>query len=726
MPRIPIVLAFVRWSRQHLWQTLVLAAGAGIVGFGGLATLAVFLMAMPGPSPSGEGSPAKLTLSAAYPGASAEEVERQVTIPLEVAVAGLPGLKRTSSRSYGGLAALDLEFVPGVALPKARQAAIERLEALKLPLGVNPLLGSTWTSERVVLRYTLHSPTNVLGQPIYSANDLRALEDWVLEREWRRLAGVMDAASSGGTIKRIEIQPDPERLRRFGITLRQLENAVVNSNGGGDFLIQGQVGKAVRVHGLIGDGFDPVNKARMMKTPQEAAAYLRAQEQTRLREIRAIVITSINKVPVKIDDVAQGGPLRQGALSTAGVIVSYQPRTSRVSRVQSRGATKAPSGASGKGAAWLVNKDAVCGFVLARPEADAAAITRDMLAKIKEWNKDATLLLPGVRIEPFPMSARETGTEFTMRATFPDQASLATMTPILQRVSEVVRGHAQVADVLTVAGQAEPGLDIVGSATADVFVALHPHATSAQQPKEKGPRSQAELEDALLLELERSFPGISWRLSHGVIAQAPFVLEKGEGLVKIFGPDLEHLEELAGKLRQKLRKIEGVSSVSLLTRGRKAQLEFVVNKEKCAHWGLTVADVNAVINAALGKQLGQMVEGEKMFDITVRWPQPFRLTDNKLLDIPVDVIQGAQVPQQLGPRLRLRDLVSPIDKNGRPDSKGTFERPHGHCIYREDGKRFVALVFRIRGREGAAVLTEARTRTAGLVSPPYRAEWQIK
>src|SRR5262249_16156204 len=132
-----------------------------------------------------------------------------------------------------------------------------------------------------IYRYTLKGPKDFFGHDLYTLNDLKALQDWLIEREFRRVPGVIDVTSSGGTVKRYEIQPDPELMRKYGITLAQLQNALQSSNAnvGGDFLIQGPTVKMVRCLGVIGGGADPMEEAFAMKSPREAARYLREQEQ---------------------------------------------------------------------------------------------------------------------------------------------------------------------------------------------------------------------------------------------------------------------------------------------------------------------------------------------------------------------------------------------------------------------------------------------------------------
>src|SRR5262249_53707723 len=138
----------------------------------------------------------------------------------------------------------------------------------------------------------------------------------------------------GGTVKRYEIQLDANRLKRFGLTLQQVQSQIAASNGnvGGDYLVQGHTVQVMRSLGLLGNGKDPMDQALAMKTPGEAAAFLRDEEGQRIREVRQIVIASVNNVPIRIDDIVQGGPLPyDGAPSRQGVVVAYQTRLGKVS-----------------------------------------------------------------------------------------------------------------------------------------------------------------------------------------------------------------------------------------------------------------------------------------------------------------------------------------------------------------------------------------------------------
>ena len=241
-------------------------------------------------------------------------MERQVTIPLEVTLAGMPGLESMHSKTVFGLSDIKILFNYGVEYKEARQETINRLQSTPpLPSGVTPQI-SPESPTGEIFRYVLRAPKDAAGRNIYTLNDLKALQDWVLEREFRAVPRVVDVTSWGGTVRRYEVQPDPDRMRRYGITLAQLQNALSSSNAtvGGDYVNQGDVALTVRSVGLFGGGEDPVRKVLGMTDPVKAARILRSEEERRIRDIRALVITSVNNQPVRVEDVVEGGRLAPG------------------------------------------------------------------------------------------------------------------------------------------------------------------------------------------------------------------------------------------------------------------------------------------------------------------------------------------------------------------------------------------------------------------------------
>ena len=211
----------------------------------------------------------------------------------------------------------------------AKQEVLNRLATAQLPPGVMPQI-SPETPTGEIYRYTLTNPKDAAGRPIYNLNDLKALEDWTLERQFRQVKRIGDVASFGGTVKRYEIQPDPDLMARYGISITQLQNAIsgCNANVGGDYLRLGPAAQVVRSLGLLGGGQDPVQEAIAKNDPLAARDVLRREEERRVRELRSIGIASNNNVAVRVGDVVEGGRVPDGyPVGDRGVIVGHQTRS---------------------------------------------------------------------------------------------------------------------------------------------------------------------------------------------------------------------------------------------------------------------------------------------------------------------------------------------------------------------------------------------------------------
>src|SRR6476660_7424520 len=167
-----MIFGLVRWAVHNRLVVCLLAIA--LVAVGSYALLNINIEAYPDPAP------AIVEVIAQFPGASAEEVERQVTIPLEVTLAGMPGLKYTRSKSLFGLAHLRNQFDYGIDFDKARQEVINRLQFTQpLPPGVTPQI-SPETPTGEIYRYTLNCPKDASGKDLYTLSDLKALQDWAL------------------------------------------------------------------------------------------------------------------------------------------------------------------------------------------------------------------------------------------------------------------------------------------------------------------------------------------------------------------------------------------------------------------------------------------------------------------------------------------------------------------------------------------------------------------
>ncbi len=191
-------------------------------------------------------SDTQVNVIALYPGRAPEEVEKQVTIPLEVALNGLPHQVRLFSHTQFGLSFIMLTFDEKVTDYFARQQVLERLLTADLPQGVVPQLGPLSTAIGEIFRYRLR------GDHLDS-RELRTLEDWVVERQLRMVPGVADIVSLGGLIKTYEVNPNLARMKSVGVTLQQLYTALGrgNANVGGSKVEQGSQQYFIRGIGLL-------------------------------------------------------------------------------------------------------------------------------------------------------------------------------------------------------------------------------------------------------------------------------------------------------------------------------------------------------------------------------------------------------------------------------------------------------------------------------------------
>ncbi len=219
-----------------------------------------------------------------WPGHSAEEVERLITIPLENELNGIGNVTFLRSDTLFGLSNIRVLFADGTDHYWARQQALERITQAEVPADAKPQLGPMSSVIGELYRYTLESKT-------VSLIELKALQDWVLEREFRKVPGVADVVSWGGGTKQYEITADPARLRAYNVTLKQVFDAVSNnnSNAGGGYIAQGDYRVTVRGIGLL-------------QSP---------------RDIENVVVTAQKGTPVRVRDIATlgiGHAIRLGVL----------------------------------------------------------------------------------------------------------------------------------------------------------------------------------------------------------------------------------------------------------------------------------------------------------------------------------------------------------------------------------------------------------------------------
>ena len=188
----------------------------------------------------------QVTVIALYPGRAAEEVEKQVTLQIEVALSGLPHAVRIFSHTQFGLSFTVITYDDDAEIHTSRQQVAERLRGLPLPDGVEIRMAPIATPVGEIMRYRLRGDGR-------STTDLRTLQDWTVERSLRQVPGVADVVSMGGFIKQYELRPDTEKLRAHRLTYQNLQEALArgNSNAGGSYVAQGTQQYAIRGIGLL-------------------------------------------------------------------------------------------------------------------------------------------------------------------------------------------------------------------------------------------------------------------------------------------------------------------------------------------------------------------------------------------------------------------------------------------------------------------------------------------
>src|ERR1700726_116803 len=216
-------------------------------------------------------APPQVEIITQWPDHAAEEVERLVTLPLELQMNGVPHMMVMRSISLYGLSDVILTFEESTDSYFARQIVFERLAQATLPTGVTPTLAPLFSPSGLVYRYVLESPDR-------SPQELKTIEDWVIERSYRSVHGVADDSGFGGTVMQYQVLLDPARLYGYHITVRQViqQLSVNNANTGGGFYSQGGQFYYVRGLGLIKD----------------------------VQDIGSVIIGSQNGVPVRVRDVS--------------------------------------------------------------------------------------------------------------------------------------------------------------------------------------------------------------------------------------------------------------------------------------------------------------------------------------------------------------------------------------------------------------------------------------
>jgi len=279
-----------------------------------------------------------------WPGISAEQIEQQVTIPLEIVMNGIPHVSHLRSFSLFGLSDIKLIFDDEEENAWNRERVLERLSQVTLPPGVVAQMGTDWSPVGQIYFFTLRS-TN----PSFDVMELKSIEDWTVEKNFKAVPDVVDVASFGGPTREYQVRVDPNKLIAYGLSLSQVEQQLTsnNANAGGSFIEGGLQQINVREVGLVGN----------------------------VRDIENTVIVTKSGTPLRVKDIAvisQGPKIRLGQFARA-----IHHEDGRI----------------------IDNDDVVSGIVLLRKGANADEALAGIHEKVKELNDH--ILPPGVKVVPF-------------------------------------------------------------------------------------------------------------------------------------------------------------------------------------------------------------------------------------------------------------------------------------------------------------------------------------
>jgi cobalt-zinc-cadmium resistance protein CzcA len=279
-----------------------------------------------------------------WPGHSAEDIEKQITVPTEIQMAGIPDLKNVRSFSLAGISSLMMNFNDDSDNSWNRERVLERLGMVTLPAGLIPQLQTDWSPVGQIYWYTIESKS-----PLIDVMEQKSIEDWILWKQFKNVPGIVDVASFGGQTKEYQIRLDPEKLIAYGLSIGQIEQQLANNNtnAGGSFITAGAQQINVQAQGLYEN----------------------------VQQIEDTVVKTQAGTALRIKDIAvvdQGPKIRLGQISK-----TYRDENGKL----------------------IDNPDVVEGAVLLQKGANADPALKGVEAKVKELNDQ--ILPKGVKVVPF-------------------------------------------------------------------------------------------------------------------------------------------------------------------------------------------------------------------------------------------------------------------------------------------------------------------------------------
>ncbi len=290
-----------------------------------------------------------------WPGHSAEDIEKQVTVPCEIQMAGIPHMANLRSFTLAGISSIMMNFDDESDNNWNRERVVERIGMITLPVGLVPQLQTDWSPAGQIYWYTIES-----ANPEIDVMEQKSIADWVLTKQYKNVPHIVDQATFGGLTKEYQIRLDPDKLVSYGLSISQVEQQLAsnNTNAGGSFIQTGPQQINVQAQGLF----------------------------TSVQDIENTVVTSVNGAPIRIKDIAvvdQGPKIRLGQISKA-----FKPFT-----VDEKGNTHYED------TKVIDEPDVVEGTLLLQKGDDADPALKGVEAKTEQLNNE--ILPKGVKVVPF-------------------------------------------------------------------------------------------------------------------------------------------------------------------------------------------------------------------------------------------------------------------------------------------------------------------------------------
>ncbi|HMF63848.1 MAG TPA: CusA/CzcA family heavy metal efflux RND transporter [Edaphobacter sp.] len=281
-----------------------------------------------------------------------------------------------------------------------------------------------------------------------------------------------------------------------------------------------------------------------------------------------------------------------------------------------------------------------------------------------------------------------------IRATLPQDISFDTSAKIANQLRAVIAESPEVVQTVSQMGRPDDGTDVSTFNNVEVSVTLKP------QDEWRPGLTKPELIDEMNKRLTR-FPGIELNFSQNIQDNVEEAMSgvKGENSLKLFGDDFDTLTTLANKIEQTMKSVPGVADVGVFKVGGQPSLIIQIDRGKAARYGILAADINAAVQAAIGgAPVTQVIQGDRRFDLTVRYPEANRSSPDAIRAILVPTADGSRIPLGQVAEVAIRE--------------GSF------MIYREGGRRYIPIKFSVRGRDLATTITELQSKLKQAVPLP--------